>query len=122
MEIAQRGRLGPHHTSSVRSRDGREWSKRTRLLPGVLVPAASDLDELSAGTCLLHFSAVDHEATVWTNGQLAVHHEGGYTPFAIEVPDPGVDGFEIVVRASDDPFDLAKPRGKQDWQLKPHSI
>ena len=28
----------------------------------------------------------------------------------------------IVVRAEDDPSDLAKPRGKQDWQLEPHSI
>jgi hypothetical protein len=28
----------------------------------------------------------------------------------------------VVVRAYDDPADLAKPRGKQDWQLQPHSI
>ena len=28
----------------------------------------------------------------------------------------------VVVRADDDPHDLAKPRGKQDWQLEPHSI
>ena len=28
----------------------------------------------------------------------------------------------IVVRAEDDPHDLAKPRGKQDWQLEPHAI
>ena len=26
------------------------------------------------------------------------------------------------MRADDDPHDLAKPRGKQDWQLEPHSI
>jgi hypothetical protein len=29
---------------------------------------------------------------------------------------------EVVVRAEDDPQDLAKPRGKQDWQQHPHSI
>ena len=29
---------------------------------------------------------------------------------------------EIAVRADDDPHDLTKPRGKQDWQLEPHSI
>ncbi len=29
---------------------------------------------------------------------------------------------EIIVRAEDDPADLAKPRGKQDWKLEPHSI
>ena len=28
----------------------------------------------------------------------------------------------LVVRAQDDPEDLAKPRGKQDWQADPHSI
>ncbi|MEX0742355.1 MAG: glycoside hydrolase family 2 TIM barrel-domain containing protein, partial [Phycisphaeraceae bacterium] len=28
----------------------------------------------------------------------------------------------IIVRAEDDPHDLAKPRGKQDWQLEPHGI
>ena len=28
----------------------------------------------------------------------------------------------LVVQATDDPHDLAKPRGKQDWQLLPHSI
>jgi beta-galactosidase/beta-glucuronidase len=27
-----------------------------------------------------------------------------------------------VVCAEDDPLDLTKPRGKQDWQLEPHSI
>ena len=26
------------------------------------------------------------------------------------------------MRAEDDPLDLAKPRGKQDWKLEPHSI
>jgi hypothetical protein len=28
----------------------------------------------------------------------------------------------ITVRAFDDPVDLSQPRGKQDWQLEPHSI
>jgi hypothetical protein len=28
----------------------------------------------------------------------------------------------VTVLVEDDPFDLAKPRGKQDWQLEPHSI
>jgi hypothetical protein len=29
---------------------------------------------------------------------------------------------ELVVRAEDDPTDLAKPRGKQDWERHPHAI
>jgi beta-galactosidase/beta-glucuronidase len=72
---------------------------------------------------LLHFGAIDYKATIWINGLYAGEHEGGYTPFTFDVtecvPDAACD---IVVRAEDDPHDLAKPRGKQDWQLEPHSI
>jgi beta-galactosidase/beta-glucuronidase len=72
---------------------------------------------------LLHFGAVDWAATVWVNGALAGCHEGGYTPFSLDLTDLLVDGPQtIVLRADDDPADLAKPRGKQDWQLEPHSI
>ena len=73
---------------------------------------------------LLHFGAVDYRATVWVNGRLAVQHEGGYTPFTAEITgllDARGEG-TLVVRAEDDPADLGKPRGKQDWQLEPHSI
>ncbi len=80
---------------------------------------------LAAGERLvLHFGAVDYAASVWVNGRLAVRHEGGYTPFKADVTDllePGA-AQTVVVRAEDDPHDLAKPRGKQDWQLRPHSI
>jgi beta-galactosidase/beta-glucuronidase len=73
---------------------------------------------------LLHFEAVDYRATVWVNGVRICSHEGGYTPFygdITRVLEPGAEQ-EIVVRAEDDPADLAKPRGKQDWKLQPHSI
>ncbi len=71
----------------------------------------------------LRFNAVDHEATVWVNGERVAEHEGGYTPFGADVT--GVlreGGQEVVVRASDDPLDLEKPRGKQDWRPEPHNI
>jgi hypothetical protein len=73
---------------------------------------------------LLHFGAVDYEATVWVDGKIAVRHEGGYTPFSADITTllRSSREHEIVVRAEDDPSDLAKPRGKQDWQLEPHSI
>jgi beta-galactosidase/beta-glucuronidase len=72
---------------------------------------------------LLHFGAVDYKATVWLNGSEAGTHQGGYTPFTIDVgPYLRSSTLTIVVRADDDPADLAKPRGKQDWQLEPHSI
>lgn len=80
---------------------------------------------LSAGQRLmLHFGAVDYAATVWVNGQRAAHHEGGYTPFRADITDLlSENGPQTVtVRAEDDPLDLSKPRGKQDWQLEPHSI
>ena len=75
------------------------------------------------GRTLLHFGAVDYAATVWIDGQLAGSHEGGYTPFTVDVTDWATAGdHEIVVRAVDDPLDLEQPRGKQDWKLEPHSI
>jgi beta-galactosidase/beta-glucuronidase len=73
---------------------------------------------------ILRFGAVDYAARVWVNGQLAVTHEGGHTPFwadITEMLDPS-GRQTITVRAEDDPHDLTKPRGKQDWQLEPHSI
>ena len=73
---------------------------------------------------LLHFGAVDYQARVWVNGQLVVEHEGGHTPFFADITAAAADGtqIEIVVRAADDPHDLAQPRGKQDWLEQPHEI
>jgi beta-galactosidase/beta-glucuronidase len=73
---------------------------------------------------ILHFGAVDFAATVWVNDQLVATHEGGYTPFCADVTDVLNRGGKqtIVVRALDESQDLAKPRGKQDWLLEPHSI
>ncbi len=73
---------------------------------------------------LLHFEAVDQTASVWMNGRLVARHEGGYTPFHADVTGAllAAGPQTLVVLAEDDPHDLAKPRGKQDWQLHPHSI
>jgi beta-galactosidase/beta-glucuronidase len=90
------------------------WYRRTFAAP-----------DLAGGRrLLLHFGAVDYAATVWVNGEPVARHEGGYTPFAADVTDAlGPAGPQsVAVRAEDDPFDLAKPRGKQDWQLHPHAI
>ncbi|CAN5472985.1 glycoside hydrolase family 2 TIM barrel-domain containing protein [soil metagenome] len=76
------------------------------------------------GRVLLHFGAVDYQATVWVNGHLVARHEGGHTPFSADITQAasGPGPHTVTVRAEDDPLDLAKPRGKQDWQLEPHSI
>ena len=73
---------------------------------------------------LLHFGAVDFRATVWVNGFLVGVHEGGYTPFTCDITTltHGQARSELVVRVEDDPLDLEKPRGKQDWSPQPHSI
>jgi hypothetical protein len=73
---------------------------------------------------ILHFGAVDYTATVWVNGQRVTRHEGGYTPFHVDITRQlSASGPQtVVVRAEDDPHDLAKPRGKQDWLLEPHAI
>jgi Glycosyl hydrolases family 2, sugar binding domain/Glycosyl hydrolases family 2, TIM barrel domain len=81
--------------------------------------------ELRAGERLwLRFGAVDHHATVWLNGAKVVEHEGGYTPFGADVTEllAESDEQDIVVRAFDDPTDLEKPRGKQDWEPDPHIV
>ena len=76
------------------------------------------------GRVLLHFGAVDYAASVWLNGQLVATHEGGHTPFTADITDALSGDMEqlLVVRAEDDPADLHKPRGKQDWLREPHSI
>jgi beta-galactosidase/beta-glucuronidase len=73
---------------------------------------------------LLHFGAVDYRATVWVNGDLVATHEGGHVPFSADITASLGKGEEhvVVVRAEDFPLDLTQPRGKQDWQPKPHAI
>ncbi|CDG84841.1 glycoside hydrolase family 2 protein [Janthinobacterium agaricidamnosum] len=80
--------------------------------------------QAGGGRVLLHFGAVDYSAKVWVNGQLVAEHEGGHTPFWSDISAVlNSDGRQtVIVYAEDDPHDLAKPRGKQDWQLQPHSI
>lgn len=72
---------------------------------------------------ILHFGAVDYSAEVWVNGHLVTRHEGGHTPFSANITEVLETGDQVVtVRAEDDPLDLAKPRGKQDWLPEPHAI
>src|SRR5438270_5443505 len=36
---------------------------------------------------ILHFEAVDYRAIVWVNGRRVGSHEGGYTPFHVDITD-----------------------------------
>ena len=63
---------------------------------------------------ILHFGAVDHDATVWVNRTEVGRHRGGWTPFACDlsqVARPG-DEAEVVVRARDSRRGV-QARGKQ---------
>ncbi len=89
------------------------WYRRT-FTPPALAPGQR---------LLLHFGAVDYRASVWIDAVACATHEGGYSPFTVDItPHVRAAPITIVVRAEDEPADLAKPRGKQDWQLEPHSI
>ncbi len=75
----------------------------------VLIPADWDGNRV-----MLHFGAVDYEATVWVNGQEVKRHRGGFTSFCCDLRDavsPGQNAV-IVVRARDYPRE-PKPSGKQ---------
>lgn len=72
---------------------------------------------------LLHFGAVNYWSMVWVNGKLAGSHEGGNTPFALDVTplvQPGSN--VIIVRSHFPPTDRYIPRGKQYWEPKSRSI
>ncbi|HSI83193.1 MAG: glycoside hydrolase family 2 protein [Candidatus Methylacidiphilales bacterium] len=80
------------------------WYRRT-----VQIPSAWE-----GRSVLLHFQAVDYDATVWVNGTQVGSHRGGFTPFACNLTGVAEAGqkAEIVVRARDNATD-SQPRGKQ---------
>ena len=87
----------------------------TDFLNAVWYRRQVSLPEAWAGRrVLLHFQAVDYDATVWVNGREVGRHRGGFTPFTCDLH--GVAGagetITVVVRARDFHREL-KPRGKQ---------
>lgn len=64
---------------------------------------------------LLHFGAVDWEATVWVNGVEIGSHRGGYDPFFFDITDALTKAAEqeIIVRVWDPTDSSTQPRGKQ---------
>ena len=100
------GGVGKHPT-----KDQNLWYRRT-----VEVPAG-----WTGKRVLLHFDAVDWEATVFVNGNDLGTHRGGSDPFSFDVTDTMKDGKgELVVRVWDPTDAGAQPRGKQ--VSNPHGI
>ena len=65
----------------------------------------------------LRFGAVNYRATVWLNGKRVGAHEGGFTPFAIEVSGairPGQN--RIVVAADSQASATSVPPSVTDWE------
>ncbi|MCR8655729.1 glycoside hydrolase family 2 protein [Paenibacillus endoradicis] len=72
---------------------------------------------------MLHFGAVDYEATVWVNGHQVAYHEGGHTPFHADITDVLQDKDNVVVvKVIDFSHDVTLPRGKQYWLSDSASI
>ncbi|MFJ9174429.1 glycoside hydrolase family 2 protein [Streptomyces sp. NPDC102360] len=88
------------------------WYRRT-----LTVPEGWDGDRV-----LLHFGAVDHDATVWVNGIEVGRHRGGFSGFTFDITDaapPGVP-VPVVVRARDEP-ETPQARGKQSVAFTPRA-
>lgn len=70
---------------------------------------------------LLHFGAVDYEATVYINGQKVGSHKGGYTAFSYDITKFIKEGNNEIVVGVYDPTDRGiGPHGKQS--LNPSNI
>ncbi|MEU5698195.1 glycoside hydrolase family 2 protein [Streptomyces aurantiacus] len=88
------------------------WYRRTVRVP----------DAWAGRRPLLHFGAVDHDATVWVNGHEVARHSGGFTPFTADLGDVVRAGEEavVVVRARDSARG-PQARGKQSTEYANHS-
>jgi beta-galactosidase/beta-glucuronidase len=91
--------------SGVMKHADRLWYRRTFTIP------ASWKDK----QVLLHFGAVDWEATVWVNGKKLGSHRGGYDDFSFDITDAlKQDGEqEVIVGVWDPTSSGTQPRGKQ---------
>lgn len=83
----------------------RVWYRRTFEVPA----------DWQGQRVLLHFGAVDWDATVWVNGKAVGQHQGGYDPFTFDVTDAlKTPGPQELVVAVWDPTDTGpQARGKQ---------
>lgn len=70
---------------------------------------------------LLCFNGVDYACSVWVNGQTAITHEGGFTPFHADITELLREGENTLTVYCRDGQDAALPRGKQTWIGRPFS-
>lgn len=96
--------------------------EHTDFIPAVWYRRTVEITaEQLKGNVLLHFGAVDYEATVYINGKKAGYHKGGYASFKFDITEFLTEGENvIIVNAVDDVRDILVPRGKQSELLKSH--
>ncbi len=96
--------------------ENRLWYRRTFTVPEKWNRSADKK------RMLLHFGAVDWDATVWINGKEVGNHKGGYDPFTLDITEALKQGGEqeIVLSVWDPTNTGTQPRGKQ--VLKPGGI
>ncbi len=74
------------------------------------------------GRIILHIGAFDYHGFLWVNGFYAGEHQGGYTPWDIDItPFVKRGKIEIVIRGIDTQS-KSQPRGKQHWDLHSSGI
>jgi beta-galactosidase/beta-glucuronidase len=71
---------------------------------------------------LLHFGAVDYQATVWVNGKEVGHNRGGHVPFWFNIRPYLSTGMNRLTVRAVDRQDPCQPRGKQSPTGCPHGI
>ena len=82
------------------------WYHRTLMLPEGFLP--------EGGHLLLHFGAVDQEATILLNGKEMGSHIGGYNAFTIDLTDGWQQGEnQLIVKVKDETDAGSRSRGKQ---------
>ncbi|HBI42866.1 MAG TPA: glycoside hydrolase family 2, partial [Planctomycetales bacterium] len=92
--------------SGVMKSADRLWYRRSIAIPR----------DWASQRLLLHFGAVDWEATVWVNGKKLGDHRGGYDAFTFDMTDavdPKKAEQELIVGVYDPTDGSTQPRGKQ---------
>jgi hypothetical protein len=97
---------------------GSEVHERIWYRRAFTVPRTWRRGEFQGGHVLLHFDAVDWQATVWVNDYELGTHRGGYAPFTLDISRAlRPSGPQEVVVAVYDPADPRRgayqPKGKQ---------
>lgn len=78
------------------------WYRRNFIVP----------DNWKGKRLLIHFEAVDHDATVFINGHNAGSHQGGYDSFSFDITTYVHQGENQIIVAAHDPNDGTAPSGK----------